>query len=211
MEKALVTILCEHTLRADLLPDNPTVLDLGACKGQFLAEFTAKFPHFQKYVAVEPNPYLVAHLRCTFAGPRVEILERAVTRNDSREVTFFIDPQNDSTSSLVLRDYNGYSWLTRNVLGIPLRELIGNCGRVDLLKMDIEGQEWDLLPEWDAELSDAVSQLTVEFHDFIDPNRRSDTLACIERMRSFGYNIQHKATTTWGHGSDFYDVLFYRH
>lgn len=61
-------------------------------------------------------------------------------------------------------------------------------GRIDLLKMDIEGEEVPVLFEAPAELFSRVVQMTVEFHDFLDPSSRPAICAVIKRMRGLGFH-----------------------
>jgi len=54
-----------------------------------------------------------------------------------------------------------------------------------------------------------VDQLTVEFHDFLDVRWRPRTERCIERLRTLGYAAVCRAGEH-GHGSPYFDCLFYR-
>jgi len=59
---------------------------------------------------------------------------------------------------------------------------------IDLLKMDIEGFEYDIVNQFlDQEIP--VRQLCVEFHAWLEPNR---TLKTIARLYKAGYRIIHK-------------------
>jgi len=63
--------------------------------------------------------------------------------------------------------------------------------RIDLLKLDIEGFEYEVL---EGCLRDRVfpQQLCVEFHNFMGAGRWRDTVALLLKMRRFGYRIVHK-------------------
>lgn len=205
----MLTTVAEHSFRSELLSDNPVVLDLGCFKGEFLAQFIQLFPAYRKYVAVEANASLVSPLRVAFLDSRICIIESVVRSESAPTGWFFLDLDNEVESSCVFHDGNGHRWRPVEGPCIAFRELVQELGNVDLVKMDIEGAEWEILKDWDSALTQRISQLSVEFHDFLDPVRRDDTLGCIARLKSFGYEVQHSGTHH-AHGSDFYDVLFTR-
>jgi hypothetical protein len=59
--------------------------------------------------------------------------------------------------------------------------------RIELIKMDIEGEEVAVLYDAPPEILQRVAQLTVEFHDFLDPTTTPAILAVIKKMRSLGF------------------------
>jgi hypothetical protein len=75
-------------------------------------------------------------------------------------------------------------------------------GRLDLIKMDVEGAEIGILEN--ASVSDLAScgQMTVEFHDKRPPFTRRDVDRVCRRMRAEGYAI---VMANW---PKFDDVLF---
>lgn len=75
-------------------------------------------------------------------------------------------------------------------------------GRIDLLKMDIEGEEVDVLLSAPAAVFSRVVQMTVEFHDFLDPSSVPAIREVIQRMRGFGFYAVRFSFRSYG------DVLF---
>jgi hypothetical protein len=59
--------------------------------------------------------------------------------------------------------------------------------RIELIKMDIEGEEVAVLRDAPPEILQKVAQLTVEFHDFLDPASTPAIIAVIKRMQSLGF------------------------
>jgi FkbM family methyltransferase len=88
-----------------------------------------------------------------------------------------------------------------------LLRLLG-ATRIDLLKVDIEGSEWDLLEALSTDLARRIDQVSVEFHDFLDPSQRSRTERCIAHLEKLGY-VSVCRGTDHVHGSPYYDCLFY--
>jgi len=62
-------------------------------------------------------------------------------------------------------------------------------GRIDLIKMDVEGAEIVILESASASDLASCSQLTVEFHDKRPPFTRRDVDRVCRRMRAEGYAI----------------------
>ena len=89
-----------------------------------------------------------------------------------------------------------------------LFELLGT-DRVDLLKVDIEGAEWDVLSTLTPAVAQRIDQITVEFHDFMDPAERPRTEQCIARLEGLGFHSRCRGADH-RHGSPFFDCLFYR-
>jgi FkbM family methyltransferase len=75
-------------------------------------------------------------------------------------------------------------------------------GRIDLLKMDIEGEEVDVLLNAPEAAFSRVVQMTVEFHDFLDPSSTPAIREAIRRMRGFGFHSVRFSFRSYG------DVLF---
>ena len=59
--------------------------------------------------------------------------------------------------------------------------------RIELIKMDIEGEEVAVLRDAPPEILQKVAQLTVEFHDFLDRASTPAIIAVIKRMKSLGF------------------------
>lgn len=75
------------------------------------------------------------------------------------------------------------------VEGITLGRLITrlNLERVHLLKVDIEGAELSMFDAADDETLLRMDQITVEFHDFMDPDQTADVRRIMARMRGLGF------------------------
>ncbi|MDZ4401086.1 FkbM family methyltransferase [Prosthecobacter sp.] len=76
------------------------------------------------------------------------------------------------------------------------------AARIDLIKMDIEGEEVAVLRDAPSELFARVGQMTVEFHDFLDPSSLPAILEVIERMKSLGFLVFKMSWHSYG------DMLF---
>ena len=75
-------------------------------------------------------------------------------------------------------------------------------GRIDLVKIDIEGEEVDVLLRAPAAVFARMVQVTVEFHDFLDPSSLPRIRQVIQRMRGLGFHAVCFSFRSYG------DVLF---
>jgi FkbM family methyltransferase len=123
-------------------------------------------------------------------SPRFTHVQVAVAATPG-EITFHESASNDSGSILAdhvnVRHDQTRSYEVRCVTPSGLLEEIG-AKSVALMKLDLEGAEFDLLLGSQASEFAAIDQVFVEFHH-VQVSRYSfeDTRRCIQRMKGFGY------------------------
>lgn len=66
---------------------------------------------------------------------------------------------------------------------------------IDVLKMDIEGAEYDLLPSI-VQCPIPIKQLLIEFHHRIGIGSLKDTVSGVEQLRSAGFQLFHVSETS---------------
>jgi FkbM family methyltransferase len=189
------------------------LVDLGANVGRFAAEFLALYPA-ARAVLVEGDPYLNEELKRRFSGARsVQLFQGLIGPESKQREQFFLCqiPEGNSIFHQFSDQWAPGAARQIEVEVISLQELLRLAGiqRVDLLKVDIEGAEWDLLERFEQQLAERVAQLTVEFHDFLDPSLRHRTERCIARLSELGYAGVFREGNH-AHGSPYFDCLFYR-
>lgn len=167
------------------------IVDVGANVGMSVLFFHARYPEAQIY-AFEPDPTAFQRLqRNVGALPRVVLRNVAVGAEDGTATLF--SSTDVSRSSLSPRDAWDASRDEGPVDGRPvqvqmrtLRTLLGELGvdHVDLVKMDIEGAEWDVFPtlDWPAH----VDELVGELHYGVPTERRG---ALTELLRGFRVDV----------------------
>ncbi len=203
-------VIKEHTLDTSLIDGNRPlkVIDLGACQGEFTNALALLFP-MAYAMLVEPNPTNFAKIVPHPAIQRYGLCTRPVAGISNQQVDFIED---------VDSPYNGttkYGWFTNQVVHklvtISLADLLTDApeGPLDILKVDVEGSEYDILLNTPPEVLQRFTQITVEFHDFLDPTVRPQNAIVIARMHSLGFEHVSKPIN-YMHGSDNYDTLFYK-
>jgi FkbM family methyltransferase len=122
----------------DLAPPPAVILDLGANIGASALFFRRKWPS-ARIVAVEPSPELAAILRRNAGSLGVEVREAAVAA-ETGEISFY--PSDESWAGST-RDGDGHGAALR-VPAVAFDELVGSG--VDLVKIDVEGEEFNVIP-----------------------------------------------------------------
>jgi FkbM family methyltransferase len=134
------------------------IVDLGSNIGASIAFFRARFPD-ARIIGLEPDPSTFPRLqRFADQAPRVEVHPWAIA-SESGRLSFHQQPDSWASSLASARDEN-----LPTVEAISLDDLRRRLQieRIDLLKLDVEGAEWQLF-EHPASF-DACNVLVGELH-----------------------------------------------
>jgi FkbM family methyltransferase len=181
--------LKEHSFFATLLARPAAVADFGAHRGEFFAAFTSEYP-VSRALLIEADPALAESLKQAFGNEADVVHAAAVAEKKQGTVKFTRSTEPESSS--VFSEWSAAHGIADQVT-VPTLDFSDAVkrlgGRLDLIKMDVEGAEIGILES--ANASDLVScgQLTVEFHDKRPPFTRRDVDRVCGRMRAEGYAI----------------------
>ncbi|NFV81573.1 FkbM family methyltransferase [Magnetospirillum aberrantis SpK] len=187
-----------HTFVADPLGEDSLVVDLGGAAGDF-AETVNSWAGCRCHV-VEAAPENVALIRETALVTKHHYAVGGV----------------DGTARFAIAGQDSFHWGSVTALGdvpftgeievpaITLDSLLRRVGadRVDLLKVDIEGAELAMFDTAGDDTLRRVAQITVEFHDFLDPAFKPAIERIKRRLAGLGFKVL--VLTRRHHG----DVLF---
>lgn len=135
-----------------------TIVDLGASVGLATLRLLSSHPGV-RVVAVEADPVLIPRLRANVAGLPVTVVHAAVA-GDSGERRFFRSDIDSWGNSL---DNISATQTAVTVPAVSLEDLLDSHGidRVDLLKLDVEGAEWEML---EGQIDPRVAAIVGEVH-----------------------------------------------
>jgi FkbM family methyltransferase len=142
---ALREVFLDEDYRIDGCIAPETILDLGSNIGASLIYFRLRYPQ-ARLIGFEPDPRVFARLERNVAQfDAVEVFNAAVAPTGG-QLTFFRYPEYSWASSLMPLWGSAADQIT--VAARTLDDVVDDLGlgSVDLLKIDIEGAEWDVLP-----------------------------------------------------------------
>jgi FkbM family methyltransferase len=172
----------------------PRIIDCGGHIGLAVLYFKSLYPE-ARILTFEPNPETFALLQKNIVQNNlhgVQAINMAVTRDASEDAILYVG-QNflkawDSTGTIEpdlwfnMHDYRGIA-----VQSTRLSSYIN--GRIDFVKLDIEGAEVDVLAELDGKLA-AVGAITLEYHQNPVNFEEQKLEKIIETLETHGFNCQ---------------------
>jgi FkbM family methyltransferase len=180
-----------HTIYSPPLGADAVVLDLGAYRGEFAKEMSARYGG--TYYLVEANPVLAEALRveghfpvwpCAVAGAE-GLLPFHIAHNDT------------GSSLLTLPRASVYNCVLHETVQVQAKTLESlltdiRAPRIDLLKMDIKGAEVMVLRSLSGATLRAIGQITVKFRSdpmfgFDVDERRRDVEEVIRSLQRHGF------------------------
>ena len=181
----------------DCISRKGVAIDVGANVGLF-TEFCLD-AGFAKVYSIEPNPLAANEFRKMHSdNPNVIFEEIALTGN-GEDVSLSVDPGNTLVSSIAKTISNN----TVLVKSETLNSLIERVGEIDLLKIDIEGAEYDLLEVTDIGLLAKANNIILEFHDNNDGrvNKLTEKLISADfEVKLYNELIQYEVDDSADHG-----------
>jgi FkbM family methyltransferase len=172
-------------------------IDVGANVGLF-TEYCLD-AGFEKVYSIEPNPLAANEFRKMHSDNPNVIFEEIALTGDGEDVNLSVDPGNTLVSS-VAKTITDNSVLVKSE---TLNSLIERVGEIDLLKIDIEGAEYDLLEKTNIESLAKSKNIILEFHDNSDGrvNKLTEKLISADfSVKLYNELIQHEVDNTVDHG-----------
>lgn len=184
-----------HTIYMPPLGEDSLVIDAGAHKGEFADEIHSLTGC--RCLQVEPHPLLFKDLNPPSRGSKVH----AALSFEDGEQAFSFDSNLEGGSIARKTDTEA----SVRVKTLSLTSLLRQSEReqVDLLKLDIEGAEFDLIAKTPDDVWSQVKQVTVEFHDFLPEFQQGNLFKkAATRLSRLGFRMRNMAFQTHG------DVIF---
>ncbi|HRY22614.1 MAG TPA: FkbM family methyltransferase [Candidatus Dojkabacteria bacterium] len=188
-------IFKEETYHLDLdidRTDEPNIIDVGAHIGLSILYFKSCYPNAH-ITAFEPNPNIFPLLEENIEYNNIKNvqLHNIAIGKDTRERDLYIESSGFaafSTASFRKDAWNGKQKSRPIIVQTePLSKYIKK--KVDLLKVDTEGAEYEILKELDESGSfSAIENLLVEYH----PSPRSKLQNLEKILKKNGYDVSYR-------------------
>ena len=190
----LKNVLC-HTIYTDTLyktkhGSQPTVIDCGANKGEFSYYANKEFNAI--CYGFEPDPRLFSSL---IERDDISYYELAV---GSREGTARLNLGNQHCSSIKYNESPSQDFVDVKIISLENFCIEKKIRAIDLLKVDIEGAELDLFENFSDEFLEKISQVTIEFHDFLNKGDIPRIKSILKKMKKKGFYVLRLSHFTYG-------------
>ena len=164
-------IFVKQEYSISLANPSPLIMDCGANIGLAAIYFKTRFPN-ARVIAFEPNPSSFTRLASNIGGNKlkqVELRNEAVCGRTG--VATLVRPKGTSEShaaSLMLAEGSGAVADSDSVSCVRLSSVIEELPPIDLLKIDIEGAEYEVLTDLEyAGQFHRIGALIIEYHEGI--------------------------------------------
>jgi FkbM family methyltransferase len=184
---------------ADFVPRRGwTVVDLGANMGFFTCQAAAAAPDV-RVVSVEPLPPYAKVLKKNIADnqfSRVTIVEGAICGEPDQTIPLTVWYNSAGELKTGLVPNNAAKVETINAKGYTLAQVfeLGKVERCDLLKVDIEGAEYELFEKITSDLWSKISRVVMEVHKD-DSHSESQIIRILEK-NNFKVHVANQSSST---------------
>ena len=148
----------DHPILFNDINDDSIIFDLGSHKGEFIDDMLRNCNH--TIYSYEANPNLYSHLINKYNDMSNINIYNIGIRNKQGISKFNISPS--SVASSFYGNLKNKIDVKTNTLDNEVRRL--NINKIDLLKIDVEGCEYEILTSLDEEILDIIQQIVVEMH-----------------------------------------------
>ncbi len=186
---------CYMTGLEDTIPDNPTIIDIGANAGYFTL-FAASCFHGARIWAYEPIPSNFKQLdrNCKMnANIQVTCLQKAVSGQAGKIIMTYDSRDSFTTSATILSKPDDTNDVIK-VDSVTIPEIFEAYGikKCDLLKMDCEGAEYDIIYQCPSDYLLKITQIAMEVHKGPEPSQNMESLE--KHLASHGFATRRHST-----------------
>ena len=176
------------------LPNDPLVIDIGANAGFFNVLLFSKLEK-ARVLAYEPLPSNIELLKKTIMQNEVlkniRLSQVAVTGSAKESIDLFTEDTEDNT--VVSSVFSSFNQLNQKKITVPAQSLTSiieqnNLEKIDLLKLDCEGSEYDIIYNTDAEVLKKINMMVIEVHQINDDKYNLKSLN--QYLQSLGYQTR---------------------
>jgi FkbM family methyltransferase len=137
----------------------------------------------------DPTPKSIEWISAQNCPPNFKFFPFGIATK-SGEVEFYLPQRSEYVSGSILQNQNVD---VNRKIKVPMKSFddivkVFHHSKIDVLKMDIEGAEYEVLPEI-LKSSVQIDQILLEFHHRMMPNGKALTMQAIQLLKNYGYEI----------------------
>ncbi|MEO9307217.1 MAG: FkbM family methyltransferase [Nitrososphaera sp.] len=169
------------------------IVDIGAMIGSFSLWAAQKFPASVVY-CYEPDPesfeYLKKNIEASNLQNRIKSENFAVLDREGKSI-FYRYKKTPSCNSLIYNNAPGTvdTAISLQISTKPFSDILQKVGKIDFLKMDCEGSEFDILYSLKKPQLEKIQYLVLEYHDF-DNDQQKNSIKLLQFLRDSGFAAQ---------------------
>jgi FkbM family methyltransferase len=167
-----------------------TVIDIGANAGYFSLWWLSRFPN-SEVIAAEPMPNnfsLLQRNASLNSTKKLHPVNCAVSSGVGEIALHFDRHDSFTTAASVLKNSSGQDELSVQATSIAQLMTRFNLSRIDFLKLDCEGSEYDILYYCDDGLLEKIKCIGMETHRGTEANQNKKSLCDFLRSKAFCIN-----------------------
>ena len=177
------------------LPSNPAIVDVGANAGFFNVLLFSKLKTARVF-AYEPLPSNIELFKKTIdrnpGMKNIQLIQAAVTGISKESIELFTEDTEDNT--VVSSIFSSFNKLNQKKISVPAQSLTSileknGLEKVDLLKLDCEGSEYDIIYNTDAAVLKKADIMVIEVHQIDEQKNNLNSVN--EYLRSLGYTTRY--------------------
>jgi FkbM family methyltransferase len=196
------------------LGTNPVIVDAGASTSYFIKTVISK-NHQARAVLIEPDPIFAKQLKVEFRETsQVKLIEAALGFESKDSINFYLSEEPDFNSIYERFSEQGQKRKHCSMVKVPMVTIadvcrLHNIEKISLLKLDIEGAEWDMIDQFSEKDFERIDQISVEFHEFLDSAHLERSKQCIDKLSKLGYSFVYQGYPSIPERI-YYNCLFYK-
>jgi FkbM family methyltransferase len=173
----------------DLIPNGSTIISAGVGEDITFDEGLITLKNC-RVIGIDPTEKARKHVEKK-GSSKIIFLQKVLSARDGQTIKIYKSANPDWVSESINPNHQGVSRLDcYEAPTISLRSLLETYDNVSILKMDIEGAEYEVLNSI-CELN--IPQVCIEFHHFCTDVSDEDTNRCIKHLEQMGYVVAYRS------------------
>jgi FkbM family methyltransferase len=199
-------IFCADDYYFSVNAKKPVIIDCGANIGAATIYFKKLFPEAQIH-CFEANPFTYDLLLKNIADNKTANIfpHNVALFDEEKDLSFFISKDHGTLVGSVFAQRGGNEEIT--VKAEKLSAYIKKIEKIDLIKIDVEGAEWNIINDLEKEkLLSKPDQYIIEYHHNMNKSKSEFSLF-LNKFETAGFSYSIK--TTYNNLKSFQDILIH--